>query len=628
MDAMSKEEDKDIIDEIRERFGLAYQAVDEENEEMLDDLVFLNGEQWPADLKKTREADGRPCLVINKIPNFADQVIGDIRQNSPTIKVKPVDSNSDPETAEILTGLIRNIEVQSNAEIAYDTAAESTVYMGKGAFRVVTEYSDDDTFEQDIRIRRIKNPFTVVWDPSAMEWDKSDAKYCFITEKMPKDKFKRQYPDASNSPFDASVKDAQWSDENTVRIVEYFKRNEEKKKLYLMRDPLTKTEKQTDEKLEGWDVVKSRDVTQHKITWYKANGVEILEGPTEWPGKYVPIVSVFGKELNIEGKTVYRGITRHSKDPQRLYNYARSTSAEVMSLAPRAPYILSSKMIGQYQTYWDNAHKKNFPYLPFQSDPNLPGVIPQRTQPIQANTGIQTEVIVADQEMHDTSGLQQASLGQKSNEKSGRAIMARQREGDVANYAYYDNLARALKYCGKVILDLIPRIYDTPRVIRILGEDNAEQFVPVNQPVQNKQGIERIFDLTTGKYDVIVTIGPSYSTQREEAADSMLQFLTAFPAAAPIVGDLVAKNMDWPGASEFEKRLKALLPPQVLGGEGGSPPPAQPPSPPPDPEKIGKAQKTQAETEGLLIENRMKAHELARKEMGIEDAQSQTTQRQ
>ena len=287
------------------------------------------------------------------------------------------------------------------------------------------------------------------------------------------------------------------------------------------------------------------------------------------------------------------------------------------SLAPRAPYLISAKMIGQYQTYWDNSHKKNYPYLPFEADPQLPGVTPQRTPPIQLNSGIQTEVIVSDQEIHDTTGLQQASLGQKSNEKSGRAIMARQKEGDVANYAYYDNLARGLKYCGKVLLDLIPRIYDTPRVLRILGEGDKEEFVPVNQPVYNQQGMQRVFDLTVGKYDVVVTIGPSYSTQREEAADSMLAFLTAFPQAAPLIGDLVAKNMDWPGASEIEKRLKMMLPPGMAEGQEGAPP-AQAPQPPPDPEKIGKAQKTQAETEGLLIDNRMKAYELSRKEMGLE----------
>ena len=236
-------------------------------------------------------------------------------------------------------------------------------------------------------------------------------------------------------------------------------------------------------------------------------------------------------------------------------------------------------------------------------------------------------MIVSDQEIHDTTGLQQASLGQKSNEKSGRAIMARQREGDVANYIFYDNLARGIKYCGKVLLDLIPRIYDTPRIVRVLGEDNEkEQFVPVNQPVFDKQGRSRVFDLTTGKYDVVVTVGPSYSTQREEAADSMLAFLQAFPAAAPIIGDLVAQNFDWPGAQEIAKRLKMLLPPGMAGDEQGAPPPPQaPPQPPPDPEKMMKAQKTQAETEGIVLDNRQKRYELARRELGIDEGE--TTQR-
>lgn len=618
--------DADLIKEIKDRFRVGYEAIEEENDQMLDDLNFLNGDQWPSDLRKAREVDGRPCLTINKVPTFADQVIGDIRQNSPSIKVKPVDSNSDPETAEILTGLIRNIEVQSNAEVAYDTAAESCVYMGKGAFRVVTEYSEDDSFDQDIRIRRIKNPFTVVWDPSSIEWDKSDARWCFVTEKLDKEEFESRYPDASLAPFDAKQRDydQDWGSEDNIRIVEYFRKDEEEKKLYLLKDPITGTTIQNDKKLDGWDVVKVRTVNAHKITWYKANGNEILEGPTEWPGRYIPVVSVFGKELNIEGKSIYRGVTRFAKDPQRLYNYARSTSAEVMSLAPRSPYLVSAKMIGQYQSYWDNAHKKNFPYLPFEADPMLQGVIPQRTAPIQVNTGIQTEVMVSDQEIHDTTGLQQASLGQKSNEKSGRAIMARQREGDVANYAYYDNLARSLKYCGKVLLDLIPRIYDTPRIIRILGEDTKEEFVPINQPVFKRDGTKRIFDLTTGKYDVVVTIGPSYSTQREEAADSMMQFLQAFPAVAPVIGDLIVKNLDWPGASEIEKRLKMLLPPGMAGdGQGAPPPPQAPPQPPPpDPEKMGKAQKTQAETESILLDNRIKAHQAARQEMGFDEGQT------
>lgn len=583
----------DIIEEIRDRFSEAQTAWDPYYDEMLDDLNFANGDQWPQNLKAERDLDGRPSLTINKVANYGDQIIGDIRQNEPSIKVKPVDSGSDPETAEILTGLIRNIEVQSGAEVAYDTAIESAIWCGKGAFRVVTQYSDDDTFDQDIRIKRIKNPFTVYWDPSAQEWDKSDAKYCFITERIPIDEFDRLYPDAAATDAPGGKdKDTQWAADKSVRIAEYFKKVPEKKTLYLIKDPFTDAETVSLEKKEGFEVLKSRKVETEKIVWYKTNGREILEGPKDWPGKYIPICEVWGKEINIEGKTIYRGIVRHAKDPQRLYNFSRSSSAELTSLAPKAPYLVSAKMIQNYQQFWKTAHKKSYPYLPFEADPTLPGVIPQRTQPVSQSTAITQEIMIADQELHDTTGLQQASLGQKSNEKSGKAILARQREGDISNFVYYDNLGRAMTYCGKILLDLIPKIYDTARIVRLIKEDGSSEFVPVNQPTEAKDengiAIQKIYDLTVGKYDVVVSIGPSYTTQRDESASMMMEFLKVVPMAGPVIADLVAKNMDWPGADEITKRLKALLPPGMADGQplpqpGVGQPPLAPGAPPPMP---------------------------------------------
>lgn len=572
----TEEKENEIIQEIRERFDEAYTAWNTIYTEMVDDLKFANGEQWPSDLKKEREADGRPCLTINKVANFGDQIIGDVRQNEPSIKVKPVDSGSDPEVAEILTGIIRNIEVQSNADIAYDTAAESCVWCGKGSFRVVPEYADDDTFDQDIRIKRIKNPFTVYWDPAAQEWDKSDAKYCFVTERMPREEFKEKYPEAALTDFNSRKdRNDRWTEVKTIRIAEYFVRQADKKTLYLLRDPLTGAEKTTNEKLEGWDVVKSREVESHKIIWYKTNGREILEGPTDWPGKLIPICEVWGKEINIEGDSIYRGVVRHAKDPARLYNFSRSHSAELTSLAPKSPFIATAKMIGNYLGLWQSSHKKSYPVLPFEADPAMPGSFPKRAEPISQSTAIMQEIKIADQELHDTTGLQQANLGQKSNEKSGRAILARQREGDIANFAYHDNLGRAMTYCGKILLDLIPRIWDTARVARLIEVDGSERFVPVNQPTQVEQPdgstVEKIYDLTTGKYDVVITIGPSYSTQRDEAATMIMEFMKVVPAVGPLVADLVAKNMDWPGAQEISDRLKSMLPPQVLGaGAGGA----------------------------------------------------------
>ncbi len=627
------EKEQDIIQEIKSRFREAHDASDQIFQDALDDLNFIKGDtQWPADLKAQRESDGRPCLVINKIPVFADQVIGDIRQNEPSIKIKPVDSKADPETAQILTGLIRNIEIQNDAEIAYDTAAESAVICGIGAWRLGTEYTDDDQFEQDIIINRIKNPLTIYWDPAAQKWDKSDARFCFVTEKIPKDEFERLYPDASNSPFEGGKdRDYAWGDDKTTRIVEYFVKEPVKKTLYLVQkmtpvgpSEIFVTEMKPDPMKLGpeWRTLKERKVESYKIKWYKASQVEILEGPQDWPGKYIPIVMLYGKELNIENQTSYRGIVRNAKDPQRLYNYSRSTGAEVISLAPKAPYLVTAKMIGNYQTFWDNAHKRSYPYLPYETDPTSPLAKPYREQPISANTGIQQEIMISDQEMHDTTGLQLASLGKKSNEKSGRAILARQREGDVANYAFYDNLARSMRYSGRIIVDLIPKIYDTPRILRILNRDGSDKFVPVNQPIPmqgpNGEAMSKVFDLTVGKYDVVVSIGPSFSTEREEAAENMIAFINAIPAAGPLVADLLAKNMDWPGADEIEKRLKLLLPPQLqtpATGTGGGPPPP-PPAPSPDPMAIMAMKKAEAEAQGASLAVEEKFHRLQRLKRG------------
>ncbi len=619
-----KSKDSEILHEIKERFKEAYDASDTNYSEALSDLQFLDLDQWPTDLKTQRIIDGRPCLVISKINIFADQVIGDIRQNEPSIKVKPVDSKSDPKTAEILTGLIRNIEVQSDAEIAYDTAAEGAVNCGIGAFRIGTDWAGDDQFEQDIIISRIKNPFTIYWDPSSQKWDKSDARYCFVTEKIPKEEYERLYPDASLMPFEGGKdKDPYWGDDKNVRIAEYWKKEPVTKTLYLTKNPMGEiftTDMKPDTEILtplGWEIVKERKVESYKIVWWKVNQSEILEGPTDWLSKYIPIVMVYGKELNIEGKTNYRGIVRNAKDAQRLYNYSRSTSAEVIALTPKSPYLVTHKMISNYQSIWDQAHKRNYPYLPYDSDPDNPQAIPKRAEPIGVNTGIQAEILIADQELHDTTGLQLASLGKKSNEKSGRAIMARQREGDVANYSFYDNLGRAMKYAGKVLVDLIPKIYDTARIIRIFNEDGSDKFIPVNQPFTeqgpNGNPIHRIYDLTVGKYDVVVSIGPSFSTQREEAAESMVQFLQVVPQAGPLIGDLIAKNLDWPGASEIEKRLKLLLPPQLQGGDGQLPPPPQQP----DPMQLLASKKAEAEAQSASLDVEEKFHKVQRLKRGL-----------
>jgi hypothetical protein len=629
------EKNEDILAEIRKRFRDAYDAESGNYDDALDDLRFIQGgRQWPKAIREEREADGRPCLEIDKVSNHLDQLNGDIRMNEPSIKIKPVDSKADPETAEIIGGLIRNIETQSEGEIAYDTAAESANACGVGAWRIDTEYADDDAFEQDIRVNRIKNPLSIFWDPAAQRWDKSDARFCFVTTTMPKDQFEEEYPGKASTPAEGGRDMAQyWGMDKTVRVVEYWKKVATSRMIYLVQPTARGTGqkgeihitdvKPDQEKLANdpnftWEVLKERKVETHKVLWYKASAGDILDGPSERPGKLIPIVMVYGKELNVEGNSFYRGIVRKAKDPQRLYNYARSTGAEMVSLAPKAPYLVTANMIQNYQSIWKNAHKKSYPYLPYEADLQAPTLMPRRAEPISLNTGIQAEVAAADQEIRDTTGLQKANLGQQGNEKSGRAILARQREGDIGNFAFADNLARALRYSGRVMLDLIPHIYDTARIIRIMGRDSTEEFVPINQPFEKPgddgQAIKKIFDMTVGKYDVVVSIGPSYTTEREEASSSMMEFLKAVPAAGPLLGDLIAKNQDWPGADEIEKRLKLLLPPalQQQGGASGAVPAAPAPPPAPNPAEMIAMRGQAAKVQGQELDNERRFHELAR----------------
>lgn len=618
----------DILKRIRDRFHESAEAFDENHGRMVDDLLFIEGEgnQWPSQMKKDREADGRPCLEINTTPAFLEQIVGEQRQNRPSIKVRPVDDKADVDTADIMTGAIRNIENVSNAAIAYDTAFDGAVGPGKGAFRIITEYADDDVFDQDIKIKRIKNALTVYPDPTAQEWSYEDGRYMIITELIPRDEFKAEYPKADPCNFEAG-KDEKgiWMTAKTVRVAEYFEKEEETKKLYLIKTPDGETDTVDDlENVEGeYELIKERDVKTHKITWRKVSGKEVLEGPTDWAGKYFPIILVWGKELNVEGRSVYTGKIRHSKDPCRLYNYYRSLGAELVALAPKAPTFATAAQVQGHESQWNLMHKKSYPYVLYNVDPKAPGV-PQRQPPIQAHTGIQQEVIIADQEKHDVMGLQQASMGEKSNEKSGKAIEERRRSGDRGQFAYTDNLARALKYAGKVLVDLIPKIWDTERFIRIEPENGETELVQINKPFE-KDGKSHLYDLTTGKYDTVITVGPSYATQRIEAADNMLRFGEAFPQSAPLIGDLVAKNMDWPGADEIADRLKKLLPPGIIdtpegeGGDralppGGSPsPPPGPPPPPPDPTmemKVAQEKVKVQQEEAKLEQERLKTIKL------------------
>ena len=587
--------DSDILTTARARLDMAVSALAESREDEIDDLRFYAGSpdnhwQWPADVLATRGAvqgqtiNARPTLTINKLPQHVRQVTNDMRQNRPGAKVIPVDDNADVEVAEIFNGMIRHIEYISDADVAYDTACENQVSYGEGYITLMTEYCDENTFDQDIKIGRIRNSFSVYMDPLIQDPTGADAKYCFITEDLTKAEYERQYPDAapistlqSLGVGDQSI--SNWLNEDTVRIASYYYIDYDKTKLNLYPGNQSAFEGTPEDKMLKdmfGKPVKSRMSERPRVMYCKINGYEILE-QKEWAGKYIPVIRVIGNEFEVDGRIYISGLVRNAKDAQRMYNYWVSQEAEMLALAPKAPFIGYGGQFEGYEDKWKTANTNNWPYLEVNPDVTdgqgavLP--LPQRAQPPMASSGLLQAKAGASEDIKSTTGQYNASLGMGSNERSGRAILARQREGDVGTFHYGDNLTRAVRHVARQLVDLIPKIYDTQRIARIIGEDGETKMVKINpdqpQPVNkivNEQGIviEKIYNPGVGKYDVVATTGPGYATKRQEALEAMAQLLQGNPQLWQVAGDLFVKNMDWPGAQEMSKRFAKTIDPKFL----------------------------------------------------------------
>jgi len=603
-DVLDTKDKKDVLDTMRSRLTMAIGAYSDSREDELDDLRFYAGSpdnqwQWPADVLATRGSvqgqtiNARPCLTINKLPQHVRQVTNDQRQNRPSGKVIPADDRADPAVAEIFDGIVRHIEYMSDADVAYDTACENQVAYGEGYIRLLTEYCNDDTFDQDIKIGRIRNSFSVYMDPTIQDPCGSDAKWCFITEDLTREEYERLFPDAQpvTSIMSSGVGDqslSNWVNENTVRIAEYFYVDYEPITLNLYPGNQSFFEGSPEDKMmkqNGLKPSKSRKVQRKKVKWCKTNGYEMLE-ERDWAGSYIPVIRVIGNEFEVDGQIYVSGLVRNAKDAQRMYNYWVSQETEMLALAPKAPFIGYGGQFEGYESQWKTANTTNWPYLEVNPDVTdgqgsvLP--LPMRAQPPMAQNGLIQAKMGASDDIKATTGQYDSSLGQTSNERSGKAILARERQTDTGTYHYVDNLARAIRYTTRQIVDLIPKIYDTQRVARIINLDGETSMVKIDptQPEPMKKitdpnnpsiVIDKIYNPSVGKYDVVVTTGPSYMTKRQEALESMAQLLQANPQLWAVAGDLFVKHMDWPGSQELSKRLAKTIDPKILQDDDKSP---------------------------------------------------------
>jgi hypothetical protein len=602
-------DDDDLARMGREAFTRAESAESTNRKTYKEDVSFArDGAQWPDDIAKQRGSENRPMLTINRLPAFIRQVVNDARQNKPSIKVHPVDSGADRETAEVINGLIKNIETSSNADIAYDTATECAVSGGFGYIRVTADYSYENSFDMDLCIERVANPLSVYGDPYSTAADSSDWDDAFVVDTLTEDQFKSEYKGKAIVDFSAKewqgvgsswLKDG--GEKKEVTIAEWWTRRLEDELIVLLSDGQVLKAKEIEENPElqallqtGVQITDKRMAKCPVVKQHIMSGAEILK-TRDWPGKYIPIVPVYGDEFYIDGKRYLRSLIYHAKDPQRQYNYWRTTATELVALAPKVPFI-GPKGAFASDPNWMTANTKSHAYLEYDWDGSMPQ--PPQRQPLDSGpaAGALQEALNANDDMKAVMGLYDASLGARSNETSGKAINARKEEGDVSTFHFVDNMARAIRHTGRILIDLIPHFYNTPRIIRIIGEDGTQDSKPINQeypatdpktgqpqtqpvpgpdgqPMQGPDGnpimqtVMRMHDLRVGKYDLTVSTGPSFTTRREEASEYMAQMVQAYPDAAPVIIPEIAKNSDWPGADKIAEKLEALtsgqVPPQV-----------------------------------------------------------------
>jgi len=619
-------EDADFLRLARERFQAGLDADKENRRRDEADRKFFKGEQWSKD--EVRDRAGRITLRINRLPQFVKQVTGEMRQNKPAIKVLPKEEGNE-ELAKVYSAIIRHIESLSDAHRIYNKAAEQAVIGGIGWYRVLTEYLDDTSFEQEIQIKPIRNPLSVVIDPDARELTRHDMNWAFVTELVSKKKFEKDHPDIATVDFQTATSEyAQWRQGEFVRVAEYWYREPVTRTLALFSDGSTDyiDDLDLDELnavrvgggLEPIQVVRERKVECHPVKWCRMTGAAVIDRG-EWKGKWIPLIPVVGEEVEAGDEIFRHGLIHHATDAQKSYNYARSAMVEHIGNQPKAPWLVTAKMIAKFKAMWEGANKGNPAALVYEPDPAAPGLGPRREPPPQMPVAWYQEAQVADQDMKATTGIYDASLGKSGNETSGRAIIARDQQGETATYVYVDNLTASIRLCGLMLVDLIPHIYSDDRIVRIIGEDGGiEEYARINTMLPSGTVFN---DISQGAYDVEVTTGPAYATKRQMAADNMIQLASQVPAIGQVAGDLIAKALDVPYADKIGERLQMMLPPgidpeadkrrmerQMELQQAMGPPQPDPAQEAMLAEQVGKARKVNAEADRIVAQAQYEMH--------------------
>lgn len=550
-----------------------------------------NGWQWPDDLRKDRETNKRPTLTVNKVGPLCRLITNDQRQNKSSVTIRPANDAASYDAAQIYEGLVRQIEYASNAQAIYDDVGDSQVEGGIGYCKVNTQYVDSDpppdadaaSFDQECMIEPVPAHRNVYLDCDIKQKDGSDAEWAFIFDDVPDEEYDAQYgDDVAPGAGDGLTEADNWTREGYTRVAEYYRIVKTPDELIWITDDDGNTS--TFRKSEMPDAVrplvsklreegdperfKCRPVEKRQLEWYKIAGSRIVER-RKLKGRYIPIARAVGIERVVDGKLVRKGHVRQLKDCQRMYNYNSSGQVEFGALQTKTPWVVAAASIQGQEQAWNNANRSNAAYLTFKHKDKDGDAMPapQRIDAPGTSPAFIQGMEIADKEMMMASGQFHDAQGKESNAISGKAIMQRQRQGDTATYHFIDGMALMIRHLGKILIDLIPLVYNTERVAQILGKDGKQQQVKIDPNAkqayqkmeQDKDDIVAIFNPGKGRYEVESDPGPSYATRRQEAWAAFVQIITGSPELINDIGDYMFQQADFPLADKIAERLRAKI---------------------------------------------------------------------
>ena len=592
--AIESDEKLSFLELARKRFELSEERYSDWRKSAADALSFIVGDQWDTLIKEFRRSDKRPCITVNRLAQMTRLVSNQIHRTKPAMRVLPVDSAADVDTAEKIMGVIRHIERNSNSGYVYGNGVDYQVKTGLGFFGFKTRYSQRGSFNMDVGLRAFPNSLAVYPDASAQEFDLSDAMHYFVVEEFSKEVFRERYPNSEMVNSDLSFnlgEESSWMSRDKVRVAEYWYIETETEKLYRLKNGQVGYREDFDvEDADEFAALVDEERDEETRTVHRAiiNGHEVLE-EDEWPGAWIPIIPIFGEVTYVGGKPVIQGLIEHGKEPQRMINYLASSMVELIALTPKTPWIITSTQLKGHEREWKAANTKSFAYLIYEPVDTATG---QPYPPPQRNTyepPIQHTLLgmrAFEDSLNHGVGLDAPSLGQLSAERSGAAIAQIKEAGILGTYHYVLNLSYAIRFAVKQLIGdgnnegLIPKIYhESGRIMRIIGEDDSEEMIgigendeAVNAEMRERDEFAGVYDLGVGLYDVVADVGQAFGSQRQEAFNSLMQVIQSNPDLLKVIGDIVFKYADTPGGMELSKRFRKMIPPEITGEKPQIPP--------------------------------------------------------